>query len=113
MKSRKELKEEFKQKKPVAGIFQVKNIKNGMVLIEESLNVNSKWNRYRTELRFGSHRNKKLQKEWNEIGEENFIFSILSELEIKEDDNFNLNDEVKLLRQMIEEEIDIPAEMKY
>lgn len=113
MKTKKELKEEYKQKKPVAGVFQVKNNKSGMVLIEESLNINSKWNRHRTELKFGSHRNKKLQNDWNEIGEDNFAFSILSELEIKDDDTFNLNDEVKVLRQMVEEEIGIISEMKY
>ena len=72
-----------------------------MALIEETFNINSKWNRHRTELRFGSHRNKTLQRDWNDIGEKNFVFSILSELEVKEDDNFNLNDELKLLRQMI------------
>lgn len=33
--------------------------------------------------------------------------------ELKEADNLNLNDELKLLRQMLEEEIDLPNEMKY
>ncbi len=92
MKAKKELKEEYKQKQPVAGVFKIRNNKNGMTLIEESLNINSKWNRHRTELRFGSHRNTTLQKDWNNIGEENFVFSILSELEIKEDDNFGLSE---------------------
>ena len=113
MKSKKELKEEYKQKKAIAGVFQIKNNENGMVLIEESSDIPSRWNRHRTELRFGSHRNKLLQKDWNEWGEENFKFSILSELEQKEDDGFNLNSEVKLLREMIEEELDIPNEMRY
>ena len=45
--------------------------------------------------------------------EENFKFSVLSEIKQKEDDNFNLDNEVKLLRKMIEEELDIPKEMKY
>ena len=45
--------------------------------------------------------------------EENFIFSIISILEIKEDDKFDLNKELKFLQEMIEEELDIPAEMKY
>jgi len=79
----------------------------------QTAKTNSKWNRHRTELRFGSHRNQKLQKDWNELGEEHFIFSVLSELEIKEDDSFNLGSEVKLLREMVEEELDITKEMKY
>jgi len=81
MKMKKELKVEYKQKKPVASVFQIKNIQNGMLLIEESINMHSKWNRHRTELRFGSHRNKILQKDWNDLGEENFMFSVLSELD--------------------------------
>ena len=113
MKTKKEIKAAYKQKKPFAGVLQIKNSKNGMVLIEESTNMQSKWNRHRTELRFGSHRNQKLQKDWNDMGEENFIFSILSELEIKDDDNFNLTNELKLLREMVEEESSIPHEMKY
>jgi hypothetical protein len=113
MKSKKELKEQYKQTKPVAAIFQIKNKTNGKILIDESLNVTSKWNRHRTELRFGSHRNKILQKDWNELGEENFTFSILSELVIKEGDNVNLNGELKLLRQMVESDNDMSDDMKY
>lgn len=113
MKTKKELKEQYKQTKSLAGVFQVKNNTNGKILIDESLNVGSKWNRHRTELRFGSHRNKTLQKDWNESGEESFTFSILSELIIKEDNNINLNSELKLLRHMVDAEIDILDEMKY
>ena len=113
MKSKKELKAQYKQIKPVAAVFQIKNHTNGKILIDESLNVTSKWNRHRTELRFGSHRNKILQKDWNELGEECFTFSILSELVIKEEDNGNPNDELKLLRQMVESDNDIPDGMKY
>lgn len=113
MKSRKELVEEYKQRKPVAGVFQIKNNKTGRVLIDDSSDVHSKWNRHRTELRFGTHRNKALQKDWNELGEEHFEFSVLSELEQKEDENLNLRSEAKLLREMLEEELAIPNEMRY
>ena len=113
MKSKKELQDEYKQKKLNAGVFQIKNNKNGLILIEAASDIQSKWNRHRTELRFGSHRNKVLQRDWSEFGEENFIFSVLSKLEVKDIDGFDLNSEVKLLQEMIEEEMDIPIEMKY
>ena len=113
MKSKKELKAEYKQKKPVAGVFQIKNNKNQMLLIEESPDIQSRWNRHRTELKFGSHRKKSLQRDWDRFGEENFAFTILSELQIKEEDSFNITDELKILLQMMEEEIDISKEMKY
>jgi len=75
--------------------------------------VSSKWNRHRTELRFGTHRNKALQTDWNEVKEENFQYSVLSALDIKEDDNFDINSEVKLLLEMVEEELNLSDGMKY
>lgn len=113
MKTKKELKEEFKQQRPAMGVFQVKNKENGKVLIEGSTNMQSKWNRHRTELRFGSHRNTQLQNDWNNLGEENFIFSVISELEVEEGESFDLNNEVKLLKEMVEEEMHMQDEMKY
>jgi len=65
MKTKKELKEEYKQTRPAMGVFQVVNEVNGKVLLEATTNMQSKWNRHQTELRFGSHRNKQLQKDWN------------------------------------------------
>jgi len=90
MKTNKELKSAYKLKKPDAGVFQVQNKKSGKVLIEGATNMSSKWNRHRTELRFGTHRNKALQTDWNEVKEENFQYSVLSALDIKEDDNFDI-----------------------
>ena len=58
MKTKKELKAAYKEMKPIAGLFQVENTQNGMVLIEGAADMQSKWNRHQTELKFGSHRNK-------------------------------------------------------
>ena len=113
MKTKKELKKQYQQQKPKAGVFQVLNKVNGKVLIEGDKNIPSKWNRHRTELRFGSHRNKQLQEDWNKEGEENFIFSIVSELEFEEVENLNLQEEIKLLKEIVEEEMNIKKEMKY
>ena len=113
MKTKKELKEEYKQKRPAMGVFQILNKVNGKVLIEGTTNILSKWNRHQTELRFGSHRNKQLQNDWNNLGEENFKFSIISELEFEDDESLDLNNEIKLLKKMVEEEMHIQDEMKY
>ena len=95
------------------GVFQVVNEVNGKVLLEATTNMQSKWNRHQTELRFGSHRNKQLQKDWNDLGAENFRFSVVSELKFEEGDNLDWNREVKLLKEMVEEELGIQAELKY
>lgn len=113
MKTRKELKEAFKEQKQVMGVYQILNKVNGKMLIDASTNIPAKWNRHQTELRFGSHRNKQLQKDWNDIGVDNFVFSILSELELDEAQNVNAHKEVKLLKEMVLEEMNIEQGMKY
>jgi len=113
MKTKKELKAAYKKQKTMAGVFQIQNEVNGKILIDGAVNIPSKWNRHRTELRFGSHRNKRLQKDWDELGEDAFAFSILSELEIEERKSFDLNIEVKVLKEMVEEEMNILEELKY
>lgn len=42
MKTKKEFKEEYKLKEPIAGVFQIKNTKKGMILLEGSSNIQSK-----------------------------------------------------------------------
>jgi len=113
MKTKKELKQAYKQAKPDAGVFQILNKENGRALIEGASNMISKWNRHRTELRFGSHRNNRLQADWNNFGEESFEFSIVSELELDEENTSNLSEEVKLLYEMVSEEMNIPEDLKY
>lgn len=114
MKTKKELKKEYLQLQPIMGVFQIKNLENNLVFIDASTDVIAKWNRHQTELRFGSHRNKKLQKDWNKFKYENFNFEIISELKIKEGEvNINYNEEVKLLKEMVLEEMNLLEEMKY
>ncbi len=107
MKTKKELKEEYKQMKIPMGVFQIKNIKNNKVLIDHSIDMESKWNRHKMELKFGNHRNRNFQKDWNEYGEENFVFDVLSELKKSEEENINYNKELKTLQDMVIEELNI------
>jgi len=94
MKTKKELKEAYKQTKSPMGVFQIKNIVNNMVLIDSSTDMKSKWNRHKMELKFGSHKNRALQSDWNKNGEDNFVFEILAEL--KRDDTKSVNDQKEL-----------------
>ena len=113
MKTKKELKKAYKEQKATMGVFQVENKSNGKVLIEGSIDIPAKWNRHQTELKFGSHRNKPLQKDWKELGEENFVFSILSTLEVEEGENLDWKKEVKLLEELVLEELKIEEDGKY
>ena len=113
MKTRKELKDEYLQTKPTMGVFQIKNLTNGKILIDNSTNVDSRWNRYKAELKFGSCQNKELQKDWKEFGEENFEFTLLSEIKQKDNDNLDYNKELKLLQDMLIEELQLNDSDRY
>ena len=72
MDKKKELKLLYKEMKITAGIFQIKNLKNQKVFIKSSRNLKT-MNGQQFQLEHGSHRNKKLQQEWNEFGKESFF----------------------------------------
>jgi len=95
-----ELKLAYKNRPVKAGVFQIKNKVNGKLLLGSSLNLDGPLNRYKFELRLGSHRNKKLQEEWQQYGEENFDFEILEVIKIKDDPHFDLKDELTLLEEI-------------
>lgn len=64
-------------------------------------------------LKIGSHTNKELQNDWNELGSDKFIFEILEVVNIKDDPNFNLKDELTLLEQIWLEELQPVGERGY
>jgi len=105
MKTHKQLKEEYKRMKFRIGVFQIRNMVNGKIFVGSGLNLNANWNSNRTQLRFGSHRNEGLQKEWKEFGEEHFVFEVLSEIEQKDGDTIDYGKEVKKLEEMFIEEL--------
>ncbi len=113
MKTKKELKDAYKQSKPTMAVFQIKNKKNGKFLIDNSIDAVSRMTRHRMELKFGSHQNKELLKDWIEFGEENFIFETLSEIKQRDNADIDYNKELKLLQEMITEELQLPKDNRY
>ena len=83
MDKRKEIIRKYKENPPPAGIFRITNNVNGKILIGKGLNVQGKINSNLAQLKFGGHRNKELQKDWNRYGPEVFSFEVLDYL--KED----------------------------
>ncbi|HCV42962.1 MAG TPA: LuxR family transcriptional regulator [Bacteroidetes bacterium] len=100
MKSKQDIKREYKERPKPAGVFQVKNTENGKVLLGSSLNLEGPLNSHKFMLQIGRHRNAALQKEWNTFGPEKFVFEVLEVVKVKDDPNFNLIDELTLLEQI-------------
>jgi len=57
MKTRKELKEEYKNLKFEMGVFQIRNHVNGKIFIGSRLDLKAFWNAQKWQLDFGMHRN--------------------------------------------------------
>lgn len=100
MKSRQEIKREYKERQKPAGIFHVKNTVNGKVFLGSSMNLEGPLNRHKFMLGTGKHPNETLQKEWNEFDADKFVIEILEVVKVKDDPNFNLEDELTLLEQI-------------
>jgi hypothetical protein len=107
MKSKKEIKDSYKQLKFKIGVFQIRNTVNNKIYIDSSTDLVAVWNREKFQLKLGSHPNAELQKEWNEFGEEKFVYEILSEVKQEEDDDGKMDyrNELKQLEKMFIDEL--------
>jgi len=112
-RSRKEIHQAYKECVKPAGVFMIKNIANGKVLLGGSLNLEGPLNKHKFTLKIGGHLNKALQKDWDEFGPDNFVFEILEEVKVQDNPNFNLQDELTLLEQIWLEKLQPVGERGY
>jgi hypothetical protein len=113
MKSKKELKHAYQERRQQAGVFQIKNTANGKILLGSSLNLDGPLNSHRFMLSIGGHRNQALQSDWNIYGAETFTFEILEVVKVTDDPYFKLTDELLLLEQIWLEQLQPFGERGY
>ncbi len=94
---KKELRQQYKEIKTQSGVFQIRNTKNQKILVLSTPNIKTMTGKS-CELRMGSYRNEQLQKEWNQYGEDSFVFEVLELLEEKEEGYFDIKDDLKKLK---------------
>lgn len=114
MKTNKELKAEYKLMKFPAGVYQIRNTKNGKIFIDSSTQLDKVWNSKRFQLELGGHPNRNLQADWNTFGEENFVFEILDEVAQLEDEReLDFKKEAEVLKELFLEELQPFGEKGY
>ena len=113
MKTKKEIKREYKDRKKTAGVFQIKNTVNNKVLLGSSLSIDGLLNRHKFMLSLGSHRNALLQQEWNEYGQDKFVFEVLETIQESDEPGLKLTDELSLLEEIWVEELQPFGERGY
>jgi group I intron endonuclease len=98
--NKKEMTDKYKQTALPMGIYQIKNLKNGKIFIGSAKDLRGRINSNKFQLKNGSHPNKEMQRDYNEVGEEGFSFEILDYLKPKEDLNYDYTDELRILEEM-------------
>ena len=105
MKTKKELREEFKQMKYRMGVFQIRNKLSEKVYIGSSTDLKAIWFAEKLQLETGMHPNKELQRDWKESGADHFAYEILEEIKEVEGKDIDYAKEVKALEEMVKEEL--------
>jgi len=112
-KTRADLKRAYKETPRQAGIFQIRNIQTGKILLGSSTNLHGPLNKHRFMLSIGSHDNAVLQQDWNRFGADAFTFEILEIVKPNDDPIFNIDDELTLLEQIWIEKLQPMGERGY
>jgi hypothetical protein len=105
MKTRKQIRDEYKQMKFKIGVFQIRNTVNNKIFVESSTDLVAIWNRIRFQLNAGLHPNAGLQNDWQEFGVGCFVYEILSEIKQDDTKTMDYKKEAKQLEEMYLEEL--------
>lgn len=90
METRSEIKRAYKEAPKQAGVFQIKNTKTGRIYLGSSLNLHGPLNKHRFTLKYGSHDVPALQKDYNELGPDAFVFEVLECVEPSDEPGFSM-----------------------
>ena len=112
MNRKSELKQQYKETKIEAGVYQIRNTKNQKIFIESTPNLKT-INGKRFTLDMGSFQNKLLQTEWKEFGAEAFVFETLEILKTPEHGYFDAKDALKKLKEKWLDELQPYGEQGY
>ena len=83
---KRELIRAYKETRRPMGVFQVRNTTDGRALVAASADLPAALNHHRAALRFGAHRNRALQRDWDALGPDAFAFEVLDTLAAPEND---------------------------
>jgi len=93
-------KNEYKKTKRPMGVYRIRNTRNDKSYIGFGTDLPANINRHKAGLKFGSHRDRELQEEWNLFGESSFQFEVLDKLDHKENSQASPNEELQVLKEM-------------
>lgn len=101
MRDRREAVREYKKTIQPMGVVQVRNLSDNRVFLMASANTPGTINSIRFQLRMGNFLpSPGLAKDWEELGEKNFVIEVLDELKPIDDPGHDHRDDLKELEAM-------------
>ena len=100
MSNKTELKRQYKENPPPSGIFKITNKANGKIYVGKGVNVRGRLNGQHLQLKWGSHRNRAMQEDWNRFGPDAFSFEVLDYLPSLDGPRQDLEEELTALEQL-------------
>jgi len=97
---RKALIRAYKESCRPMGVFRVRNTVNGMSFVGSSTDLPGMLNRQRWQLGMGMHANWELQKAWNEVGPDGFVFEIVDTLAAPERPDYDPSEDLRALEEL-------------
>jgi acetolactate synthase regulatory subunit len=90
----------YREDRRPMGIFRVRNVTSGRSFVGSSVDLPSMLNRQRFQLEMGSHSDRALQAEWNELGPDAFEIEVLDTLEAPDDAGYDPREDLRELLEM-------------
>lgn len=104
---KREIINEYKQRKTAGGVYKVTNTANGRYMIKAEVDLQSFQNRFNFNQRMKGCLHPKMQKDHKEYGSEVFVLEILEEVEKKEEEStMGFRDRLKRLEESWAERFD-------
>lgn len=91
---------EYKETPRRAGVYVVRNTVSGKWLVGSTADLPGMLNRQRFQLECGSHPDKELQRDWDDLGADAFEFDVLDELEPSDQPSDDPAEDIRVLGQM-------------
>ncbi len=100
MKTRRELKQEYRRTAPAMGVFVVRNTRNGRFQLQASSNLKAGMNRLAVEITPSTRPNRELLRDWETMGREAFEIRVVDVLEPKDEPGWDPTEDLEQLEAM-------------
>ena len=111
---RKSLIRAYKETRRPMGVYRIHNTRDDRSLVGRSVDLPAILNRERVALRFGSHPNAALQRDWATLGPDAFVFEVLDTLTAPEGQpDYDPTEDLRVLEEMWVERLQVTGERGY